>query len=98
VRLAGESWTADLIPRPYTERTLQAAEEGIADAAKALGQARDLPPAVRDALVRETGELRRAVSAARQAVARKDRGALTAALDRLAAGERRLRAGEGGGR
>jgi hypothetical protein len=98
VRLAGESWTADLVPRPYTERTLEAAEEGIADAAKDLGKAKDLAPATRESLIEETGELRRAVSAARQAVAGKDRGALTAALDRLAAGERRLRVREGGGR
>jgi hypothetical protein len=100
VRLVGESWSRHLVPTPYTRRTLEAAEEGIAEAGKDLAQSDDLPRADRDALVRETGELLRGVSAARQAVAREDRGTLTAALARLAAGERSLRAkdtGRGGG-
>jgi hypothetical protein len=97
VRLAGESWAADLVPTPYTRRTLEAAEEGIGEAEKDLAKAADLSPAARDTLLKETAELRRAVSAARQAVARKDRGALTASLAHLAARERRLRARESGG-
>jgi len=97
VRLAGESWAADLVPTPYTRRTFEAAEEGIAEAGKDLAKADDLPRADRDALAKETGELRRAVAAAREAVAGKDRGALTSALARVADGERRLRARESGG-
>ncbi|MEA2693457.1 MAG: hypothetical protein QOJ16_2844 [Acidobacteriota bacterium] len=100
-RLAGESWSAGRVPTPYTRRALEAAEKGIAEAEKDLAKAEDLPAARGDALRRVTGTLRQAVSEARAAVERRDRGALSPALARLAAGERAVataRNSGGGGR
>jgi hypothetical protein len=91
-RLAGESWNSGLVPTPYTRRTFQAAEEGIAEAERDLSKAEDLPTERRDALERATGALRQAVSEARSAVDRKDRHAVRPALDRIAAAEKALSA------
>jgi hypothetical protein len=85
----GGVWARGEVPAHFAERSLETAEETLADEEKGLAE---LPPAGRAALGARLRSLGTALRAARTAVSRGDRRAIAQPLARIAGDVRALRA------
>jgi hypothetical protein len=81
--MVGKAWNDGNVPTPYTQRTLQAAEESLQEEADKLTQTSKIPPNTRRTALELLRNVKKTLGQMQSAVEQSDRKALVQQINQL---------------